>query len=703
MCSIYPAINGIKSVSAQNITNLVSQIATLAGNGQLSQAKTLCEQLSRSKKKDPQVWLMLGDINKQLHNYDKAESSYRRALKIKPSHVVAHNRLAMLFHMQGKFSAAASSYKRSLKLDDNQPIIYFNLGSVLQEQGGSDEAQIKYKEALRLKPDYAKAYANLGYILREKGELVESEKNYKLAIQYAPEIPDIYCNLGITFLLQENIIEAKANLHKALKLNPDYADARAALADVYVFRGEFDKANIEYQQALEINPDLVEVLCGYANSLSLDGKHELAEMHAMRVLDIDPDNFNARIFLGTLCILLGRHEEALKFANEALAIDSGNTRAIVLLASIAEKQGNAEKAYNYLKPVLSEVHDNKEIAVVLGLISKAVGCEDEAIEVLGEVLKQKNNLQSIIRKQIHFILGGIYDGKRNYKLAFEHYYTANSLEQADFKIEKVRIETDHLVRVYDKAFMKRIPRASTRSQRPIFILGMPRSGTSLVEQIISSHSNVFGAGELNDINSIVYSLHNHLGTTVQYPDHLVLLTEEKLDGISKIYLDRLTELSSEAEKVTDKMPGNYKNLGLIELMFPDAHILHCMRDPLDTCLSCYFQDFHGYHPYIYNLKHLGQVYNEYLRIMEHWKKVLSIPILDVKYEELVGNQEAISRKMIEFCDLEWEESCLNFHKNKRLTLTASYEQVRKPMYKKSVQRWKNYEPYIEELIKEIKK
>lgn len=688
-------------MSAQNITNLVSQIATLAGNGQLSQAKTLCEQLSRSKKKDPQVWLMLGDINKQLHNYDKAESSYRRALKIKPSHVAAHNRLAMLFHSQGSFPAAASSYKRSLKIDDNQPVMYFNLGGVLQELGDIEEAKKKYEKAILLKSDYAKAYANLGYILREQGELVESEKNYLLAVQYAPEIPDIYCNLGITQLVLEKVIAAEENLNKALELKSDYADAHCALADVCVLRGEFDRANSEYQQALDISPDSVEILCHYANSLMLAGNNDRAQTLTLRAINIDPDNVEARISLGSLYIISGRHEEAKEYANSVIAIDPENTKAITLLAGIAERQGNAAQAYTYLKPVLDKILENEEIAVVFGLISRAIGCEDEAIKLMETVLTQKSNLKSITRKEIYFILGGIYDSKKSYDMAYKYYSMANSLKKIDFNIENTRIETDNLIRVYDKAFMRRMPRSSIHSQRPVFIIGMPRSGTSLVEQILSSHSKVFGAGELNDINNIIYSLRNHLGTTVQYPDHLALLTEEKLDTISKIYLDRLAELSSEAEKLTDKLPGNYKNLGLIELMFPNAHIIHCVRDPLDTCLSCYFQDFHGHHPYVYNLKHLGQEYNEYLRLMEHWKGVLSIPVLDVKYEDLVNNQETISRKMIAFCDLEWEDSCLSFHKNERLTITASYEQVRKPMYKKSVQRWKNYEPYIGELIKEI--
>ncbi len=694
-------INSPKQMANKNINNIVTQVISLTKSGRLLEARTLCEQLCRGNKKNPENWLLFGDINKQLQNYNKAESSYRRALKIKSTYVVAHNRLAMLFHSQGNFSAAASSYKRSLKLNNEQPIIHFNFGGVLQEQGDIDAAKKRYQEAILLKPDYAKAYANIGYILRKQNDLAESEKSYRLAVQYAPEIPDIYCNLGITLLLRGEIIESEENINKALELNPNYADARASLADVYVFKGEFDKANIEYQQALEITPDSVEILCGYANSLSLDGEHDLAEKYAMRVFSIDPGNFDARIFLGTLYILLGRHEEALKFANEALVIDPGNTRAIVILANIEERRGNAAQAYHYIEPVLDKIHDNLEIAITLGLISKYVGCEDEAIDLLEKAIKQKNDIKPGARKRIHFILGETYDRRRSYDLAFKNYSIANNINQTDFNIEKVRLETSHLIRVYDKAFMNRISRSTIRSRRPIFIVGMPRSGTSLVEQIISSHSKVFGAGELNDINSIVYSLHNHLGTTVQYPDHLILLTEEKLDAISKIYLDRLSELSHDAKKVTDKMPGNYKNLGLIELMLPDAHIIHCRRNPLDTCLSCYFQDFHSHHPYIYNLKHLGQVYNEYLRVMKHWKKVLSIPVLEVDYEELVGNQEVISRKMIEFCDLEWEEACLNFHKNKRLTLTASYDQVRKPIYKKSVQRWKNYESHIGELIKEI--
>jgi len=247
-----------------------------------------------------------------------------------------------------------------------------------------------------------------------------------------------------------------------------------------------------------------------------------------------------------------------------------------------------------------------------------------------------------------------------------------------------------------------MPRASVRSDRPVFIVGMPRSGTSLIEQILASHPQVFGAGELTDIVRLPLSLHTMLGTERKYPQCLSLLTQDRIDTFAQHYLDKLASLSPDASRVIDKMPGNFMHLGFIELLFPDARIIHCMRDPLDTCLSCYFQDFSRSHPYSYDLENLGAFYNEYRKIMQHWRSVLSIPMYEIQYEELVADQEMKSRELVEFCGLEWDERCLNFHETKRYVGTASYDQVRQPMYKKSAGRWKNYENRIDVLKKSLK-
>jgi hypothetical protein len=248
-----------------------------------------------------------------------------------------------------------------------------------------------------------------------------------------------------------------------------------------------------------------------------------------------------------------------------------------------------------------------------------------------------------------------------------------------------------------------MPRARVQSDRPIFIVGMVRSGTSLVEQILASHPAVYGAGELPDVTEITRALPGLLGTDDRYPEFLPILNQEAVDSMACRYLDRLNQIAPGAMRVTDKMPGNFMYLGLIELLFPGARIIHCMRDPVDTCLSAYFQDFSNNHPYAYDLSNLGAFYRGYLKLMAHWRKVLHLPLLEVRYEDLVADQERISRTLIEFCGLEWDSRCMQFHDSRRFVETASHDQVNRPLCHHSIARWKNYERHLAPLLAELNK
>ncbi len=687
-----------ESVTAQNTANLVSQIATLAGNGQLSEAKTFCEQLSRNNKKDPQVWIMLGDINQQLRVFDKAESCYRRALKIKSNNVPAHNRLAMLYHGQGKFARAEPCYRRSLKLDNNQPTVHFNLGAILQELGKLDDAVEQYRQAIEQKPDYAKAYANLGFIFRRQGMTEEALDSYHKALQFAPNIPEIHYNMGLSLLDTGQAETAEQHQRQALDLKPDYADAWAGLGAVQFFNGETEDAANSYQQALEHQPDKVEILCGYANTLSALGQHEQAMERIKQAQNIDPDNDDTCIAKGSIYVSLGQLDEALDCCNQVLNKIPGHEKAICLAASVCEKKGDAKQAYHYLKPLLQEEHPRVDAILTFSSISKSLGLVDDAIERMEQMLKNNRRIQATDRRKLHFALGKAYDRKKDYDRAFSNFHIANHLKQAVFDIKSIQRDIDAKIKVFSSDFSARLPTASIHSNRPVFIIGMPRSGTSLVEQILASHPQVSGAGELPDINNLTLTMPLTCGSNRHYPECLEQIDTQQLDRMAQAYLDRLSEVERDSHHVTDKMPGNFMHLGLIQLLFPEARIIHCLRNPLDTCLSCYFQDFSHNHPWIYDLQDSGRMYLEYQRLMQHWKSVLDISILDVHYEDLVENQETISRQMIEFCGLEWDDACLHFHKNNRFIWTASYEQVRQPMYKKSVARWKNYEAHIKPLM-----
>lgn len=314
-----------------------------------------------------------------------------------------------------------------------------------------------------------------------------------------------------------------------------------------------------------------------------------------------------------------------------------------------------------------------------------------------EELLEKNSTQPIPLEDmipIHFSLGKVYDKLGEYDKVFAHYAQGNASSPADFNIDRQEKQLQHIKESYGADFLRSAPRATHGSQRPVFIVGMPRSGTSLVEQILASHSSIAGGGELKNIKQLVDSIPALIGKGARYPHCVDQLTEAHLNMLADRYLKQLAHISADAVRVTDKMPHNFQHLGLIALLFPEARIIHCVRDPLDTCLSCYFQNFGDRHDYSFNLEHLAIHYRQYQQIMAHWKNVLDIPIMKVVYEEHVAEPERFARSLIQYCGLEWEDQCLRFHESKRVVHTSSYEQVRRPIYSDSVQRWKHYERYL---------
>jgi hypothetical protein len=256
---------------------------------------------------------------------------------------------------------------------------------------------------------------------------------------------------------------------------------------------------------------------------------------------------------------------------------------------------------------------------------------------------------------------------------------------------------DTRISTFSQAFFDSPSATGSNDERPIFIVGMPRSGTTLVEQVISSHPRAEGAGELRTIGQIASELPGRIGSALPYPACVGELKQAALSDAAQFYCDRISRISEGALRITDKMPGNYIDLGLIALMFPHARVIHCRRDARATCMSVYFNDFDAYHPYACDLNRIGLRYHHYRRLMEHWSTVLPLPILTVDYEAMVADVEATSRRILEFCDLPWDERVLQFHETKRVVQTTSMWQVRRPIYRDSLDLWRHYEQHLEPL------
>jgi len=298
-----------------------------------------------------------------------------------------------------------------------------------------------------------------------------------------------------------------------------------------------------------------------------------------------------------------------------------------------------------------------------------------------------------------FALGKVYADIGNDDRSFEYYLAGNQFKRnsIDYSIADDVAYFDAIKQVFKKEFFQRHAGIGSADTTPIFIVGMPRSGTSLVEQILASHSQVYGAGELNDMGNLIARACDE--DSNKYPHCLLQMNDEELSGLGSAYLTRLHTYAPTAARITDKMPHNFLNLGLIHLVMPGAKIIHCHRNPADNALSIFKELFSkGKHGYAYDLKELGQYYRLYQDLMAHWRRVLPGAFYELRYEDLVADQETQTRRLLEYCDLPWEDACLAFHRSQRVVRTASLVQVRQPMHANSVEGWRRHEQRMQAFI-----
>tara|TARA_R110002074_G_scaffold124579_5_gene261167 strand:- start:396 stop:1751 length:1356 start_codon:yes stop_codon:yes gene_type:complete len=293
-----------------------------------------------------------------------------------------------------------------------------------------------------------------------------------------------------------------------------------------------------------------------------------------------------------------------------------------------------------------------------------------------------------------FAAGKIFNDVKEYDKAFSFYQMGNRFKGASFDIDRFRKDIDRIISVFTFERIRQMATLGHQSKVPVFIVGMPRTGTTLVEQILSSHPEIHGAGELPDISSITGTMPQHASPQTKYPECIACLPDKAFAGFADAYLRRLRTFDPSAARIIDKMPGNFMHLGLLAIMFPQAKVIHCRRHPLDTCLSCYFQRFRRGHEYSFNLSHLGLYFREYERLIQHWLEVLPTTPFELNYSGLVNEQEDVSRKLVSWTGMPWHDVCLSFHDNSRPVTTASNWQVRRPMNKSGLDRWKNYDQHL---------
>jgi len=543
---------------------------------------------------------------------------------------------------------------------------------------------------------FTRAKKQKAQALFNEHRLDEAQELYQQICRTDKNDPEAWAMFGVIVGQLGQMTEAASYFQKAVTLRPDFAEAHYNLGKACKELGHLDKAASSYEAALRLQPDWPEALYNLGNILNLQGRMRDAEACYRRILSINPEYSKAYKILGNLLIALGDLDEAMDCFRSLEKIDPGSMDVKIGEAKILQRQGQVDQARAIAQQLIAS--DTKSLEV--DFLYASLCNHEDAIALLEPWLAKKNwqGVESQQQVSLHFMLGDLYDKQDYFQQAFEHYLAANRLKARTYDIEALTSFIDRLISIFTPGFMSTAPRASHNSDSPIFILGMPRSGTTLVEQILSSHPDVFGAGELEDIRLITAQLLSVDEHGQPPSDCLGALTTQTCNQQADRYLKHLDKLSSASRYVTDKMPQNYLGLGVISLLFPRARIIHCKRNPVDTCLSCFSNDFGETHAYAYDLEVLGKYYREYQRIMYHWQAVLNIPMLDISYEALVADQEGMTRALLEYCNLEWDDRCLRFYDNKRTVTTLSYDQVRKPIYTRSIGRWKHYEPYLKPLI-----
>jgi tetratricopeptide (TPR) repeat protein len=601
----------------------------------------------------------------------------------------------------GNFAGAREIYQQICRLDQDNPDAWMTLGAIHGQLGDPAQAVSCLGKAIALRPDFPEARYNLGYILRGQGRLQDAAVHFEKAVAAKPDYFEAWLLLATTQGMSGAFDKAEESCQRAVALRPDSPDAYMGLGNVLLHQERGAESAAAFEKALQLKPGFAEAQIALGYACQIDGRHDVAVAHWQQALRLKPDSYEACLGIGKSLLPLCRPEEAWSYCERAVKLHPQPVDAIVQMATIADHSGDVNKAYELLLPLMDAGVNSIQAALVFARTSKELGRQNEAIDYVERVLATNPPMGAAVRRRVLFSLGKMYDAARNYDRAFECYRQANAARQWSFDARQHRAETDAFIAFHSPKFMARMPRASVRSDRPIFVVGMMRSGTTLVEQILSSHPAVFGAGELMDIPRIAGSLSAMLSTDVPYPQCLAQLSQEKMDELARTYLQRLESLSADAARVVDKLPQNFRYLGLIEFLFPDAHVIHCMRDPRDTCFSIYSLDFVSGHDYAFEQSNLGSFYRDYRRVMRHWRGILKIPLLEVQYEELVARPDEMIREIVAFCGLEWDDCCLNFHETKRYVNTPSYDQVRHPMYSKSVGRWKNYERHLGPLIEAL--
>ncbi|MEZ5892247.1 MAG: tetratricopeptide repeat protein [Parvularculaceae bacterium] len=644
------------------LRELFEQSVDLLNRNEAGAAERLLRQGLGDFPNEPNLSRMLGVALMQQGRYQDAETELVHVVRMIPEFGEAHESLAEVQFSLGRLADAIKSLEKAVRINPKSETATFRLAEMLALAGRGPEADAAFERAFELNPSRRTLVEGMGAFRAKNYE--EARAKFRAVLRQDPDNVDALRLLGVVCIRQKNHSDAEALLSRAVALAPQFAFGWNNLGLAQSEQGKYAEAEKSFAQAIRLTPRDPEVYATQASSYVQAGRHDDALVYYKKALALFPDHFPSLLGLGHTLKTIGSQDEAID--------------AYRACARVRPDYGDVFWSLANLKTFRFEPD---EIATMEAQLAGPDLEKDAAIS-------------------FRFALAKAYEDKKDYDKAFENYARGNEMKRALVQYDPLDLEqvVDGLIDAFTPDFLAERTSWGCDDPSPILVLGLPRSGSTLIEQILASHSMVEGTSELPDLMRLAAKSGTNRADGLIYPHSLHAMSPDEIRELGEGYINTTRRQRTDRPRFIDKMPNNFPHVGLMHLILPNAKIIDARRHPLDSCLGSWKQLFANGQTFSYDFFDLAEYYQQYLRIMDHWDRVLPGKVLRVNYEDVVGDLETQARRMLDHCGLPWEDSVLEFYNTKRPVRTASSEQVRQPIYSSAVNFWKNYERQLEPLI-----
>lgn len=645
--------------------SVFAEVLELISSGQLVAAERICNNTISQHPNDPNITGLLGALLVKMKKFEEAEKYLNRTVELAPSFAKPHEDLGFVLLELNRPHEAIDALEKATRLDPKLNLAFLNLGKALAAVGKGKEADAAFEKSFELSPEHKLIARAVEFLQENKFE--EAERICREIIRNNPSNVEAIRLIGRMAARQNRVGIAERQYRKALEMAPDYTGVIVDLGKLLRHDDRFEEAIACFRKAIEMEPGNARLHDLLANALAPAAlTYEAIEAH-QKAIELNPKLSIAWLGLGHMLKTVGRQKEAIEAYQQCYELEPDIGAIQWSLANL--------KTYHF---------------------------KDEEIEDM-EAKVKRNDLEVESEVNFLFALAKAWEDREDYGRAWQYYHDGNSKRRMREIYDSAETEAVNnlIIDVFSKELLAQHTDAGNTDPAPIYVIGLPRSGSTLIEQILASHSLVEGTSELPYVTRIIRSLNRNRADGINYPKAVVELDDRHFEAMGQDYINFCQMHRTEGKQYfIDKNPNNFPAVGFIHLMLPNAKIIDARRHPMDACFSCYRQLFAKGQPFTYDLTDIGEYYLQYQRMMDYWDEVLPGRVLTMQYEEVVVDFENQVRRLLDYCGLPFEEGCLNFYATDRPVRTASSEQVRQPIYTQSLGRWRNYEQHLDEL-KEI--